>query len=208
MGSPRSPPRLRSTAGFSLFEALAALALTGLLFATGLPLFVQLVEHWSAGTARSLAADQWTRVASLLSDDLAQVLPPSAEQAGDSAIGFLGSADRIDFVRTSLGGKGHFALEAVSLTIKHEDGAVALARISRPFSRAGLEPSPAGSDEVALSRVRTTLKFSYLDSKGNEQESWDSKAGLPSGVALRLGPPEAAIMGLSYFIFPVVAGSP
>jgi hypothetical protein len=208
MGSPRLPSRLRFRAGFSLFEALAALALTGLLFATGLPLFVQLVEHWSAGTARSMAADERTRVTSRLSDDLAQVLPPRAEQAGGSAMGFLGFADRIDFVRTSLGGKGHSALEAVSLMITRQDGAVALVRIARPFSRAGVEPSLAGSDEVTLSRVRTKLKFSYLDSKGSEQESWDSKAGLPSGVALRLGPPEAAIMGLSYFIFPVVAGSP
>jgi hypothetical protein len=146
-------------------------------------------------------------VTSRLSDDLAQALPPKKEQGGANAIDFAGSTKRIDFFRTSLGGKGHFEIDAVSLIIEQQGEIVSLVRAAQPLSSAGSEGLAAGSDEVTLLRGRTKLKFSYFDSKGNELNKWESGAGLPSGVALRPESSKGIIMGRPYFIFSVVGGS-
>src|SRR5487761_2118097 len=160
MASLRLHSRTRSTVGFTLMEALAALALTGMLFAAALPLFVQFIGRWSAGTARSMATDQWMSATTRIGDDLAQALPLPLRQSG-KATAFRGSPERVDFVRTSLGGNGHFQLESVSLVIVPHDGSVVLERVARPFSATSFERVPDESAGVTLFRLRPKLKFAY-----------------------------------------------
>jgi hypothetical protein len=206
--SARLVPRNSSLSGFSLLEALVALGLTGMLFATGLPLFVQLVRNWSAGTARLMAADEWMSATNRMSDDLAQALPLKMAQSGDKAVTFRGSPRQVDFVRTSIGGKGDFRLESVSLFIEFQgDGTARVIRIARPFSIANFETSPAVSEGVSLFRLHESTIFDYLDITGKRHETWNPGAGMPYGVELRLSETDAKKTGIPSFIFSVVAGS-
>jgi general secretion pathway protein J len=206
--SARFLSRSSSLSGFSLLEALAALGLTGMLFATGLPLFVQLVRNWSAGTARLMAADEWMSATNRMSDDLAQALPLKMAHSGDKAVAFRGSAREIHFVRTSLGGKGDFRLESVSLVIESRgDGTVDVVRIARPFSITSFETSPPISEGVSLFQLQNSATFDYLDVSGKRYESWDPSAGLPNCVELKLSADDAKMTGIPSFVFPIVAGS-
>jgi len=60
-------------------------------FTTALPLFVGLVDHWSAGTEKPLLADLWMSVISRVSDDLAEALPPPPGGNGQSSADFRGN---------------------------------------------------------------------------------------------------------------------
>lgn len=201
--------RNSSAAGFTLLEALAALALTGMLFAAGLPLFVQFTESWSAGTGRSMAADQWMRATARIGDDLAEAMPLKMARWGRKAVAFRGSRERVDFVRTTLGGEGDFRLQSVSfLIVRRGRASVAIVRIARPFSRAGFERPPSSSEGVTLLRLRQNVSLDYVNAKGKRQGSWNPKAGLPCDVELRFAAPPASATGLASLVFPIVAASP
>ena len=208
MASLRPLLRRNSRSGFSLLEALVALGLTGMLFAVGLPLFVQFVGSWTAGNARSMAADEWMSASSRIRDDLAQAMPLKMQQSSDKAMAFRGSRSEVDFVRTSLGGKGNFRLESVSLLLKPRgSAAIDIIRVARPFLDVNFESSPAISAGVSLLQLRKPAYFDYVDIHGKIHGSWDPDAGLPSGVELKLNSDDAKMMGLSYFVFPIVGGA-
>jgi general secretion pathway protein J len=208
MGLPHLLTDTNARSGFSLLEALAALGLTGMLFATGLPLFVQFVGQWSVGTDRLMAADEWMSATARIADDLAQALPLKMGLSDQTPVAFHGTPNQVDFVRTALGGRGNFRLDFVTLSIAPQNrGRVAVIRAARAFSANSFNDPPDLADGVTLLELRQPATFEFIDTAGKVQESWDPAAGLPSRVELKLDASDAKRMGVPLLVFPVVSGS-
>jgi len=106
---------------------------------------------------------------------------------------FAATSSEIDFIRSSLGGRGHAALEAVTLKIARNGDAVALVRAAAALSGDDHGPSVA-VPPTPLIDLAASASFGFVDAKGHETPDWNSAAALPAAIVLRLGRADAAFL--------------
>ena len=143
-------------AGFSLIEAMAALALTATIILALSSVAGQWLPNWRRGFVELQRADLLGVGLERLSDDLsaAEYVTPSA---GAPAPLFEGDASSVLFVRSAIGPDAYPHLEVVRLAEIKEDRGLAMVRTralfapTSPGGRSRLSPSACAPSTAAKS---------------------------------------------------------
>ena len=173
--------------GFSLIEALAALALTGLVLSALATITAQWLPTWTRGFDRiqqsELVGISMRRIAADLA--AAEYVPPNRDQ--DKPL-FDGSALSVTFVRTALGPNVGVGLDVVRIGETTDQGRLVTVR-----SRAAFGPLPPGlspleqinvSDPVVLLRPPFRLSFAYAGPDRVFRDTWQDADRLPAAIML------------------------
>ena len=173
-------------AGFSLIEAMAALALTAIIILALSSVAGQWLPNWRRGFVDLQRADLLGIGLEQLVDDLsaAEYVTPSA---GAPAPLFEGDASSVVFVRSAIGPDAYPHLEVVRLAEIKEDRGLAMVR-----TRARFAPTAAGraaqgiafGDPVTLIRAPFHISFAYAGPDRLWLPSWKGRKQLPEAVRI------------------------
>ncbi|HLG80947.1 MAG TPA: prepilin-type N-terminal cleavage/methylation domain-containing protein [Bradyrhizobium sp.] len=179
-------------AGFTLIEALVALALTGLVMSALATITAQYLPSWNRGIDRiqhsELIGISMQRIAADLA--AAEFIPAGSEDNNDKKKKplFEGTPLSVTFVRTAIGPNAGIGLDVVRIGETTDRGRIVTAR-----TRTGFTPLPQGAapsqqlrltDPVVLLRAPLRLTFAYADSDKVFHDDWHDADKLP--VAIRL----------------------
>jgi general secretion pathway protein J len=169
--------------GFTLIEALAALALTGLVLAGLATITAQWLPNWNRGFDRiqqsELIGISMQRIAADLA--AAEYVPPNRDREKPL---FDGSALSVTFVRTALGPNAGVGLDVVRIGETTDQGRLVTMRSRAAF--APLSPSEQinFSDPVILLRQPFRLSFAYAGPDRVFRDSWRDADKLPVAIML------------------------
>ncbi|MDE2603337.1 MAG: prepilin-type N-terminal cleavage/methylation domain-containing protein [Bradyrhizobium sp.] len=174
-------------AGFTLIEALVALALTGLLLSALATLTAQWLPAWNRGLDRiqnnELIGIAMQRICADLS--AAEYVPPGREPNKPL---FDGSALSVIFVRTALGPNAGIGLDIVRIGETTDKGRVATVRTRAPFAPfpPGVSPSEYihAIDPVVLLHAPLRLSFAYAGPDRIFRDEWHDQDKLPATIML------------------------
>ncbi|KAA5603687.1 PulJ/GspJ family protein [Blastochloris sulfoviridis] len=179
-------PRNASEAGFTLFEALVAMALMGLIMGALAAITAEWLPNWNRGMARIQRNEQVAVALDRLAADLAaaQHVAPNRQHVQPL---FVGGELSVIFVRTAIGPNTRPGLEFVRIAETADKLGRALVRTRAPFV-----PLPAGTnsldripfaDPVVLLRAPFRVVFAYAGPEGGWRNVWHEKMGsLPLAV--------------------------
>ncbi len=184
-----SPCRVRrrraASAGFSLVEALAAVALTAAIVAALATVTAQWLPNWKRGFARVQRTEQLRLGIERIVADLsaAEFVTPNATTKRPL---FVGAELSAMFVRSALGPNTRPGLEIIRFVESSDDKGFVLVRERAPFTP--LVPGPGGaelpkfSDPVVLVRTPFRIRFSYAGPDRVWRDTWRDAAQLPDAV--------------------------
>jgi general secretion pathway protein J len=172
--------------GFTLIEALVALALTGLVLSALGTITAQWLPNWNRGLDRIQQSELIGIAMQRIAADLAaaEYVPPSD---GRKPL-FYGSALSVIFVRTALGPNVGIGLDVVRIGETSNQGGLVTLR-----TRAAFAPLPSGvspseqihvSDPVVLLRPPLRLSFAYAGPDRVFKDSWHDADRLPAAIML------------------------
>ena len=166
--------------GFTLVEALAAIAIVGVIMGAIAAIAGQWLPHWRHGFLALQQADQIGQSLDRLAADLS-----SAEYARlDPGVGppaFRGGEDVIIFARAATGPDAGPHLDYVRIS------AVATSRgMETQRARALFAPGPIGPfrDAVTVLRAPFRLTFAYQTPDGRWLATWGDAASLPRAIRI------------------------
>jgi general secretion pathway protein J len=184
----RANPNAR-VAGFSLIEAMAALALTATIIVALSSVAGQWLPNWRRGFVDLQRADLLGIGLERLVDDLA-----SAEyvtrSAGAAVPLFEGDASSVTFVRSAIGPDAYPHLEVVRLAEIKEDRGLAMVRTRARFAPTALKlpGAPAQAiafdDPVSLIRAPFHISFAYAGPDRVWLPSWKGREQLPEAIRI------------------------
>ena len=195
--------RQDTEAGFTLIEALVALALTGLVLSALATLTAQFLPNWNRGIDRiqhsELVAISMQRIAADLA--AAEFIPAGGDEKSEKKPAgsgeknekknkplFEGTPLSVTFVRTAIGPNAGIGLDVVRIGETTDRGGLVTVR-----TRTGFTPLPQGAspsaqlhfvDPVVLLRAPLRLSFAYAGPDKIFHDDWHDADKLP--VAIRL----------------------
>jgi len=173
--------------GFTLIEALAALALTGLVLSALATLTAQWLPNWNRGFERIQRSEAIGISMQRIAADLAAAEFVPANRATKKPL-FEGSALSVSFVRTALGPNAGVGLDVVRLGEAADQGRLVTVRSRAPFV-----PLPPGvslneqirvSDPVVLLRPPFRISFAYAGPDRVFRDEWRDMDALPTAIML------------------------
>lgn len=169
--------------GFTLIEALVALAIGGFVIATLATVTGQWMRNWQVGLpilqrSQSLVTGLDRIVADVAS---ARFMP-----AGATGFVFTGEPTAITLVRQTLPVENPGGLEVVRLAALPGGGDVTLARSRSPLPFGSSLATPTDSAPVTLLRQPQAVRFAYADADQAWQTSWRTPARLPRFVRIEV----------------------
>jgi general secretion pathway protein J len=176
----------RLDAGFTLFEALVAIALMGLVLGALAMVTGQWLPGWNRGLVRAQRNEQVAIALDRLVADLSAAEFVSPGRLKRDVPLFRGAESAVIFVRSALGPNSRPGLEIVQIAEIADSRGPALVRMRAPFV-----PLPTGdllvdpipfADPVVLLRAPFHVAFAYADADGQWMNSWRSSGDLPSAV--------------------------
>lgn len=175
----------RADSGFTMFEALVAIALMGLIMGALATVTAQWLPNWTRGLVQTQRNEQVAIALDRLVADLAaaeHIMPHRSK----GAFLFGGVESGVTFVRSALGPNSRPGLEIVQIAETNDIGGPALVRMRAPFTLLptgdlALDPIPF-ADPVVLLRAPYRVVFAYADALGQWKSSWRSSGQLPSAV--------------------------
>jgi len=176
-------------AGFTLIEALMALALTGLVLSAVANITAQWLPNWNRGIDRVQQIESMAIAMQRIAADLsvAEYVPASRERTQPL---FDGSAFSVTFVRTALGPNAGVGLDVVQIGETSDRGQSVTGRSRAPFGPmpAGVSPSQQihAVDAVVLLRPPLRLSFAYAGPDGVFRDSWQGQERLPTTIMMTL----------------------
>jgi general secretion pathway protein J len=173
--------------GFSLIEALVALALTGLVLSALATITAQWLPNWNRGIDRiqrsELVGIGMQRIAADLA--AAEFVPAGRDRRKPL---FEGSAFAVTFVRTAIGPNAGLGLDIIRIGETDDHGRLMTVRSRMPFA-----PLPPGaslleqvhtSDPVVLLTPPMRLSFAYAGPDHVFHDNWHDNDKLPSAIRL------------------------
>jgi general secretion pathway protein J len=181
-----SAPRLVSgESGFTLLEALVAVALMGVLLATLAAVTAQWMPAWKAGFDRVQGADLLGLGLDRIVADLAAA--EFVSLGGENARPlFEGTASSVTFVRSAIGPNASAGLEIVRLADTDDARGRVLVRARFPFVPVTAKDLDTGELEftnpIVLVRPPFHVSFAFAGSDRIWQETWRDVMQLPNAV--------------------------
>jgi general secretion pathway protein J len=172
----------RAEHGFTMFEALVAIALMGLILGALASVTAQWLPTWNQGIIRAQRNEQVAIAFDRLAADLAAA---DYVAQSDGVPLFQGTEQRVTFVRSVLGPNGNPGLEIVRISEMNDSRGPTLVRMRAPFV-----PLPSGdpqtnsasfADPVVLLRAPFRIGFAYAGPDGMWTNQWRS-GDLPTSV--------------------------
>ena len=181
------PDARRNDDGFTLIEALVALALTGFVLSALATLTAQWMPSWNRGLDRIQQSEMIGVSMQRIAADLAAAEFVPADRATKKPL-FEGAALSVTFVRTSLGPNVGVGLDVVRIGEGSDAGRLVTLRSRAPFAPL----SPGGSlseqihpsDAVLLMRPPLRLSFTYAGPDQVFRDSWHDMDTLPTAIML------------------------
>lgn len=184
MGLPL-PRTRRADAGFTMFEALVAIALMGLILGALATVTAQWMPNWTRGLVQTQRNEQMAIALDRLAADLsaAEYVSPTRSQ---NVPLFRGAEVGVIFVRSAVGPNSRGGLEVVQIAETTDGGGWALVRTRAPFAML-----PAGeplvdqipfADPVVLLRAPFRIAFAYAGPGGEWTGNWRNSGELPTAV--------------------------
>ena len=176
-----------AAAGFTLLEALVAVALMGIIMGVLATVTAQWLPNWNRGLLRVQRNEQIATALDRLSLDLGAAEFVSPREPGQWL--FTGDATSIVFVRSALGPNDRGGLEYVRLSEAADSLGGALVRARAPFvplagDNATLMRRIAFADPVVLLRDPYRVVFAYAGLDGVWKNSWQGSP--PSAIRLNV----------------------
>lgn len=165
----------RAEHGFTLFEALVAIALMGLVLGALTSVTAQWLPSWNRGLIRAQRNEQVAIALDRLVADLSAA-DYVAPRRSDNIPLFQGTEREVIFVRPALDPNGRPGLEIVRIAETTDSRGPALVRTRASFavvpSGAPLVDLVAFADPVVLLRAPFRISFAYADAGGNWANAW------------------------------------
>jgi general secretion pathway protein J len=175
-------------AGFTLIEALVALALTGLVLSALANITSQWMPNWNRGMDRIQRSEAIGLALQRIGADLAvaEYVPVNREQKKKPL--FEGSESSVMFVRTALGPNTRTGLDVVQIGETTDRQDLVTVRSRGPFGplpqEASLTEQIQLGDPVVLLRAPFRLSFSYAGKDRVWKSTWHDADSLPAAVRL------------------------
>jgi general secretion pathway protein J len=170
-------------AGFSLIEAMAAVALTATIVMALSSVTGQWLPNWRRGFVELQRADLLGLGLERLVEDVSAAEYVSARSDAPGPL-FEGDASTVTFVRSAIGPNSYPHLEVVRFASIEEDRGLALVRTRAPFAPGASAQSFAFGDAVALVRAPFRVSFAYAGSDRVWVENWRGRPSLPDAVRI------------------------
>jgi general secretion pathway protein J len=172
-------------AGFTMFEALVAIALMGLIMGALANVTAQWLPNWTRGLVQTQRNEQVAIALDRLAADLSAAEYVSPNRSKNTPL-FRGTELAVIFVRSALGPNSRLGLEIVQVAETTDSRGPALVRMRAPFVPLPtgdplVDPIPFG-DPVVLLRAPFHLAFSYAGPDGEWTNQWRSSGELPTAV--------------------------
>jgi general secretion pathway protein J len=173
----------RAQRGFTLFEALVALALMGLIMGSLASVTAQWLPNWNRGLVRAQRNEQ----VAIALDRLVADLSAADYVASGRSVGplFRGEAQGVMFIRSVVGPNGRPGLEIVRIAEINDSRGPLLVRTRAPFAVLPngdpLVDSVPLADPVVLLRAPFRIAFSYAGPDGKWASKWPV-GDLPASV--------------------------
>jgi general secretion pathway protein J len=171
--------------GFTLFEALVAVTLTGMILAAIGSITAQWLPGWNRGFMRVQRSELFNVALNRLAADLAasEFVTPNR----DSKLPvFEGAPGSVTMVRSAVGPNTEPGLEVVRIAEATDRQGIALLRTRTPFAPFGSGDVSASrlnfADPVVLLRAPFRVTFSYSSGDGAWQDTWQNANQLPAAV--------------------------
>jgi general secretion pathway protein J len=178
-----------SDAGFTLIEALVALALTGLLLSALATLTAQWLPNWNRGLDRIQNNEQIAIAMQRIAADLSAAEYVSPSRAQKKPL-FDGSALAVTFVRTALGPNADIGLDIVRIGETTDHGHPVTIRTRAPFAPFPPDAPPPEQihtkDPVVRRRAPLRLSFAYAGADHVYRDDWGDQDKLPKVIMLTL----------------------
>jgi general secretion pathway protein J len=173
--------------GFTLIEALVALALMGLVLSALANLTGQWLPNWNRGLDRIQRSELISIALQRVADDLAEALYVPTSSAEKQPF-FTGSEQSVTFVRTALGPNAGPGLDVVHLGETTDREGLATVRSRTKFRPLRSDASPSNQfhfgEPVVLLRAPYRLSFAYAGEDKEWQSSWRDPEKLPAKIRL------------------------
>jgi general secretion pathway protein J len=175
----------RASAGFTLVEALVAVALMGLIMGALATVTAQWLPNWNRSLLRVQRNEQVAIALDRLVADLSAAEYVSANRVSRKPL-FQGDELAVTFVRSSVGPNSNPGLEIVRIAETADSRGPVLLRMHAPFV-----PLAAGttsierirfSDPVVLLRAPFRISFAYAGYDGGWMSSWHNLSELPGAM--------------------------
>ncbi|MGY4432193.1 general secretion pathway protein J [Bradyrhizobium sp. F1.13.1] len=171
--------------GFTLIEALAALALTGLVLSALATLTAQWLPSWNRGFDRIQQSELIGISMQRIAADLAAAEFVPANRTTKKPL-FEGTALSVTFVRTALGPNVGVGLDVVRIGERTDQGRLLTVRSRAPFAPvpAGVSPSQQirVADPVVLLRSPWRMSFAYAGPERVFRDEWHDMDKLPAAI--------------------------
>jgi general secretion pathway protein J len=179
-------------AGFTLIEALVALALTGLVLSALATLTAQFLPNWNRGIDRIQHSELIGIAMQRIAADLAaaEFIPAGSDENNDKKKKplFEGTPLSVIFVRTAIGPNAGIGLDVVRIGETTDRGQLVTVRTRTGFTPLPQRASPSEqlrlTDPVVLLRAPLRLSFAYAGPDKVFHDDWHDANKLP--VAIRL----------------------
>jgi general secretion pathway protein J len=184
----RRPTAERSSvAGFTLMEAMLALALMAAIVMALATISAQWLPNWRRGFVELQRADLLSLGLERMAADISAAEFVTPNGVAEEPL-FEGRESSVTFVRTAFGPDTHPHLEVVRLAEAHDDRGFAIVRTRAPFT-----PMPLGAtiasqyafaDPVVLTRTPFRISFGYAGPARTWLPSWGPDKKLPNAVRI------------------------
>ncbi|MGJ5180160.1 PulJ/GspJ family protein [Bradyrhizobium oligotrophicum] len=165
-------------AGFTLVEALVALALMGLLISALAAITAQWMPNWNRGLLRIQRNESLSVALDRISADIAaaEFIRPDGET---KSVLFDGSETSVSFVRVALGVRSGRGLDVVRIAEAGEGDGAVLTRKRAAFAPGSARPL---ADPVVLLQAPYRVSFAYAGADRNFVPAWRASETLPAAV--------------------------
>jgi general secretion pathway protein J len=178
---------LSDAAGFTLLEALVAMALTGMILTAVATITAQWLPNWNRGFARVQGNEDLALGLERLIADVAAAEYVSVNREAAQPV-FEGTDHSVIFVRSALGPNARSGLDIVRIIANVSPAGPSLVRTRAAFAPIvkDLSDQPLFGDPVVLLRAPYLVSLAYAGPDRIWNDTWRGESRLPGAIRVIL----------------------